>query len=52
MKPKYLTEILVLATKDQKESTSDFFEKIEPNLTAKLKEMAIEDLINLLWSSL
>lgn len=52
MKAKYLTEILVLATKDQKEASSDFFEKIEPHLTAKLKEMSIEDLTNLLWSAL
>ena len=52
MKAKYLTEILVLVAKDQKETTSDFFEKIEPHLTAKLKEMSIEDLTNLLWSAL
>jgi len=52
MKPKYLTDIIVLTTKQKGGESSDFFEKLEPTLTAKMREMAIEDLINLLWSSL
>jgi hypothetical protein len=50
MKPKYLTDIIVLTTKQK--SDSDFFDKLEPVLTSKMREMAIEDLINLLWSAL
>lgn len=52
MKPKYLTDIIVLTTRQKGGESSDFFEKMEPILTGKMKEMAIDDLVNLLWSAL
>ena len=50
--PKYLTDILVLSTKEKGGDKSDFFEKLEADLILKMREMALDDLINLLLSSL
>lgn len=50
--PKYLTNILVLASRQKGGDQGDFFEKVEPVLIAKMREMVIEDLVNLFWSSL
>jgi hypothetical protein len=52
MRAKYLTDIVVLTTKEKGGDQSDFFDKVEPILIAKMKEMTIEDLVNLLWSAL
>ena len=48
--PKVLTDIVVLSTKEKVEN--DFFDQLEPALILKMREMALDDLINLFWSSL
>jgi hypothetical protein len=49
---KYLTDILVLASAQKGGDQADLFEKVEPVLIGKMQEMVVEDLVNLLWSSL
>ena len=55
--PKVLTDILVIATTEEREAGSavtdnDLFTQIEADVILKMKEMNLDDLINLLWSAL
>lgn len=52
IKPKILTDIIVLSTQEKGGQTSDFFDRIEPEVIFKMREMSLDDLINLLWSAL
>lgn len=60
MSPKVLTNILVLSTmaRDNDAATSkesgilDFWEAVEPTLTMKIRDMDLEDLLNLMWSAI
>lgn len=52
MKPKILTDIIVLSTKEKGGEKSDFFERLEPEIILKMREMTLDDLINLLWSAI
>lgn len=57
--PRVLTNLLVLSTKVKnfdekttKNTGSDLWDAFEPRLVLKLDSMQLEDLVNLLWSSL
>lgn len=57
MDPRILTNLLVLSTKvrefEQKTSNiTDLWDSFEPRLVLKLDSMQLDDLVNLLWSSL
>ena len=52
-----LTDILVIATTEEREAGSavtdnDLFTQIESDVILKMREMNLDDLINLLWSAL
>ena len=59
MSPKVITDILVLSTMAKEVDTLsrqtgdlDFWEAVEPSLIFKLKEMDLDNLLNLMWSAL
>ena len=53
--PKVMSDLLVLSTMEavasEHESDKDLFSLVEEELMAKMKFMALDDLINLLWTS-
>ena len=54
--PKVMSDLLVLSTMestfDESENPKDLFSKVEHNLIKKMKFMNLDDLINMLWTSL
>lgn len=54
--PKVMSDLLVLSTMEavasEAESPKDLFSKVEGELMSKMKLMALDDLINLLWTGL
>lgn len=51
------TDILVLSTLESKQSssnskTADLFSSVEADLILSMKAMALDDLLNLMWSAL
>ena len=59
MSPKVLTDVLVLSTMakevdylSKQTGDLDFWESVEPSLIFKLKEMDLDNLLNLMWSAL
>lgn len=58
MSPKVLTNILVLSTMAKDEDSNkkggalDIWDAVEPTLTMKIRDMDLEDLLNLMWSSI
>lgn len=56
IKPKIIADLLVLSTmeasENEQDSKKDLFSAVEVPLTSKMKVMALDDLINLLWTAL
>ena len=56
LSPKVFSDILVLSTLESKQETNskaaDFFSSVEADLIISMKSMALDDLLNLMWSAL
>ena len=55
LSPKCISDILLLSTleaRDQTQKSTDLFTLMETELILKMKSMSLDDLLNLLWSSL
>ena len=54
LSPKTLADILVLSTQEvsNESKSADLFSQVESDLILMMKAMALEDLINLMWTAL
>jgi len=56
LSPKVFSDILVLSTLESKQETNskaaDLFSSVEADLIISMKSMALDDLLNLMWSAL
>jgi hypothetical protein len=59
LSPKILSDLLLLSTKDsnivgssEHNKKIDLFDALETNLILKMKSMSLDDLIQLMWSSI